>query len=398
MKKGICVLLTGMMMFSLCPINQVKAVNFEGQEDQYMKICSSSNLNSSNYNTCKEFNTYLKKKNKELKQTVNNVSSELSTTENNLSVVSSKLTSLNNQIDEKEKEISYLQQSISQLESSIQKKENDLKDRMYAMQSYNNSNSYIEFIFGSQSFSDFFSRIDSVNELTQYDRELVSQLADEKKQVESQKSTIEVAKANIESQRQQQATLKNQYALLFQKQQEQLSAAKQASSANEKASSTLDSALTTFYQNSLKDDTSAGITPGSGDSETGIAIAKKALSMQGKRYWWGATGPDYFDCSGLVYWSMNAAGVKIGRTTAAGYAAMGKAVSYNQLQVGDVITFNYGSGVAHIGIYIGGGNMVHASGKGSETHGQDPNQCVKTTSIKPGTYFYSVIYNCRRLY
>lgn len=47
---------------------------------------------------------------------------------------------------------------------------------MYAMQSYNNSNSYIEFIFGASNFSDFFSRIDSVNEITQFDKELVEKL------------------------------------------------------------------------------------------------------------------------------------------------------------------------------------------------------------------------------
>ena len=94
----------------------------------------------------------------------------------------------------------------------------------------------------------------------------------------------------------------------------------------------------------------------------------------------------------------NQAGVKTGRTTAAGYAGSGKAVSYSNLQIGDVITFNYGSGVAHIGIYIGNGNMVHASGKGSGTVGQYPDQCVKVTSVAPGSYFYRHIYNCRRLY
>ena len=108
-----------------------------------------------------------------------------------------------------------------------------------------------------------------------------------------------------------------------------------------------------------------------------MKIANYALSKQGSRYYWGAQGPTYFDCSGLVYWAHNQAGVKIGRTTAAGYAGSGKSVSYSNLQIGDVITFNYGRGVAHIGIYIGSGRMVHASGKGSETVGQDPNQCVK---------------------
>ena len=43
----------------------VEATDFSGQEDKYMKLCSSSNLSSSNLQTCKEFNTYLKEKNQD---------------------------------------------------------------------------------------------------------------------------------------------------------------------------------------------------------------------------------------------------------------------------------------------------------------------------------------------
>ena len=82
---------------------------------------------------------------------------------------------------------------------------------MYAMQSYNNSNSYIEFIFGASSFSDFFSRIDSINEITQFDEELIEKINDEKKQVENQKATLETVKANMVSQQNEQYALQSQY-------------------------------------------------------------------------------------------------------------------------------------------------------------------------------------------
>ena len=133
-------------------------------------------------------------------------------------------------------------------------------------------------------------------------------------------------------------------------------------------------------------------------SPTGNQIVEYAKSRLGCRYWWGANGPKYFDCSGFIYWTHNQAGISIPRTTAAGYSRMGKSVSYVNLQIGDVITFNYGNGVAHIGIYVGNGQMIHASGDGSGTTGQYADQCVKITSIKKGSYFYKYIYNCRRLY
>ena len=66
MKKTFACLLTFMMVVSMVKSKPVEAVNFNGQESKYMKICSSHNLSTSNYNTCKEFNAYLKKKNKYL--------------------------------------------------------------------------------------------------------------------------------------------------------------------------------------------------------------------------------------------------------------------------------------------------------------------------------------------
>ena len=91
----------------------------------------------------------------------------------------------------------------------------------------------------------------------------------------------------------------------------------------------------------------------------------------------------YFDCSGFVAWAHRQSGVKIGRTTAAGYSRSGKAVTRAQLQPGDVITFSYGS-------------FVHAAGNGSGTRGQYANQCVKTSQL--AGYWEKYVYNYRRLY
>lgn len=136
------------------------------------------------------------------------------------------------------------------------------------------------------------------------------------------------------------------------------------------------------------------------DSNASVAekIIGYANSKLGCRYWWGASGPTYFDCSGFIYWTHIQAGIKIPRTTADGYSKMGVSISYSELNPGDIITFDYGSGVAHVGIYIGNGNMIHASGHGQGTVGQYPDQCVKVSSVKIGSYFYRNIYNCRRLY
>ena len=52
---------------TLTPIKDVSAIEFKGQEDKYMSICSSNNISNSNKSTCEQFSKYLKNKNKDLK-------------------------------------------------------------------------------------------------------------------------------------------------------------------------------------------------------------------------------------------------------------------------------------------------------------------------------------------
>jgi cell wall-associated NlpC family hydrolase len=82
-----------------------------------------------------------------------------------------------------------------------------------------------------------------------------------------------------------------------------------------------------------------------------------AMSKLGKPYVYGAAGPNSFDCSGLVQFSYKAAGINLPRTSAA-QSQVGTPVSQSALQPGDLVFFY--SGPSHVGIYIGGGNVVHA--------------------------------------
>lgn len=378
---------------SLFPID-VHATDFEGQEDKYIKICS-SNLTNSNKKVCQEFNKYLKEKNQDLKEEIQDTKDDLSETNDNIEEVSKKIETLNSQIDEKNKEIDYMLKSIEKIKKDIAKKEEQMRERLYVMQTTYNSNWVLDFLFGSEDFSTFFSRIGSVNDITAYEKELVEELTQQKQNLDTQQKSLETAKENLESQKKSQEALQEKYIELKTAQQEKIKDSQQESKEVSSAQKKIDAALSELISRAP----SGGGGGGSyvpGDSAVGNAIAQKALTRLGCRYWWGANGPNYFDCSGLVYWAYNQAGVSLGRTTAAGYAGSGKAISRSELQPGDVITFSYGSGVAHIGIYIGGGSFVHASGEGSGTVGQYPDQCVKTAPL-PG-YWERYVYNYRRLY
>lgn len=123
----------------------------------------------------------------------------------------------------------------------------------------------------------------------------------------------------------------------------------------------------------------------------GAAIVKAAESKMGCKYVWGASGPNTFDCSGLVWWAHNQAGIKFGRTSTGYLANMGKAVDRSAMLPGDIILFSSNgaaSGIHHTGIYIGGGKMIHAPHTGD---------VVKISQITSG-YYANQFYCARRLW
>lgn len=90
-----------------------------------------------------------------------------------------------------------------------------------------------------------------------------------------------------------------------------------------------------------------------------VAYARGALGLP---YVWGATGPSGYDCSGLTQAAWRAAGVSLPRTTYTQINA-GERVSRSQLRPGDLVFFY--SGISHVGLYIGGGRMIHAPHPGA---------------------------------
>ena len=132
-------------------------------------------------------------------------------------------------------------------------------------------------------------------------------------------------------------------------------------------------------QQAAQSQNSTTATPNRGDSTSSTVsgsasgVVSYAYGFLGTPYVYGATGPDSFDCSGFTsYVYRNSVGMEITRTT---YSQMGvgTAVSYDQLQPGDLV-FTYGGD--HVGIYVGGGNYIHAP---------QPGDSVK---VSPVTSFY----------
>lgn len=100
-------------------------------------------------------------------------------------------------------------------------------------------------------------------------------------------------------------------------------------------------------------------------STQGQEIANYAVQFVGCKYVYGGTSPSGFDCSGFVQYVFKNFGISINRTSSSQYSN-GTAVSFSQLQAGDVLFFSKSSSgsISHVGLYIGNGQFVHASDYG----------------------------------
>jgi cell wall-associated NlpC family hydrolase len=85
-----------------------------------------------------------------------------------------------------------------------------------------------------------------------------------------------------------------------------------------------------------------------------------AMQFLGVPYVWGGASPSGFDCSGLIMYAYAQVGVSLPHHAASQYG-MGSAVSRDALAPGDLVFFN---GLGHAGIYIGGGQFIHAPHSG----------------------------------
>ncbi|OBH18902.1 MULTISPECIES: peptidoglycan hydrolase RipC [unclassified Mycobacterium] len=98
---------------------------------------------------------------------------------------------------------------------------------------------------------------------------------------------------------------------------------------------------------------------GGGDRAT---VVQAALTQVGSPYVWGGAAPGGFDCSGLVMWAFQQAGISLPHSSQA-QAQGGQPVALSDLQPGDVITFY--NDASHSGLYVGDGMVIHSS-----TYGQ----------------------------
>ena len=115
-----------------------------------------------------------------------------------------------------------------------------------------------------------------------------------------------------------------------------------------------------------------GVTAADGPGLSSAQVAafvSAAESRRGRPYVWGGSGPEVFDCSGLVQWSLARAGIVMPRV-AVDQARTGPQVAVSQLQPGDLLFYHTDPTapqyISHVAIYLGGGRMIQAPEPGED--------------------------------
>ncbi|MGI9201688.1 MAG: C40 family peptidase [Woeseiaceae bacterium] len=96
------------------------------------------------------------------------------------------------------------------------------------------------------------------------------------------------------------------------------------------------------------------------NADRAVAVAVQQIGVP---YRYGGSTPGGFDCSGLVHYSYAQAGKTVPRTTATLWSEL-RPVSERDLRAGDVLFFRIAGKMSHVGLYVGGGEFVHAPSSG----------------------------------
>lgn len=288
---------------------------------------------------------------------------------------------------------------IDGLKKNIKARKAQLARQARAAQ-FNNAGSMIDFVSKSKNLSEAISRTFTVATLVHANNQAVAQQKADQEKVAADKAVVDKAAAdqtqankNFNNDLAQLAVQKTQLEVKKAKEDEAARKAAQEAEkkAREAAEKVADAKNERDAQNALKDANNAVASVTKSDnnnnnnnvaaqastqqtSNTSAAPAAKygsvvgyALSFQGVPYVYGGTSPSGFDCSGLVQYVFAAFGKQLPRTAGA-QKAVCTPISESQLQPGDLVFW----GTGHVGIYIGGGNFVHAPTTGDH---------VKVTSM-----------------
>lgn len=314
----------------------------------------------------------------DLKKSKESVQNEVSSLQTQLNSVVSKITELESELSDKGEQIIQAQADLEEAQAEEQKQYEDMKVRIKYMYESGNQTA-IESLVSSEDFSDMVNKAEYVNNVHNYDRQKLQEYVETKQKISDLKDQLETEQAQLESMQTEYETQESKLDNLISTKQAEVSdlnqqieeaerkaaeeelkrqqeeaarkaaeeeAARQQAAANRNNSS---SSSKNNSSNSGNKNNTSNKSDNAPSYVSGDAVSR-AYSALGKPYVWGATGPNSFDCSGLVGFCLTG---KYTRSCTS--ASLNALPTVSNPRPGDVCVR-----AGHCGIYIGNGQMIHA--------------------------------------
>lgn len=298
--------------------------------------------------------------------------SEVNSLQSQLQSIVSKITQLEADLTTKGEEIIQAQADLEQAQEDEKTQYAAMKLRIKYMYEAGDATA-LESLVSSEDFSDLLSKAEYVQSVHGYDRDKLEEYVATKQKIADLKDQLETEQSQLESMQTEYETEESNLTTLIDSKQAEVAdldsqiqeaaekAAKEEEERQKKAEEERQKQLQAASQNSTttngnsgnsnsnKGNSSSSSSSSSGSYVSGSTVSR-AYSALGKPYVWGAAGPNSFDCSGLVSFCLT--GRYSHTYSSSDFVGLTKV---SNPQPGDICVR-----VGHVGVYIGGGQMIHA--------------------------------------
>ncbi|MDD6195143.1 MAG: NlpC/P60 family protein [Lachnospiraceae bacterium] len=296
----------------------------------------------------------------DIQQEQNNLDQEIGSLGADLEAVVASIASLQVEIEQKQQEIAEAEVALQEAQAAVDKQYADMKLRIQFMYE-NGDKGVLEILLESGSISDFLNRLEYVNAVHSYDRDLLDSYEAIKQEVESMKLGLEEEKKNLVSAESQLESQKAELdSLLASKKMKKADLDKELKQAQEEARRQQQAQQQNNNGGGGSTGTSENLNPPNISNISGASVVAYANQFVGGPYVWGGNSlTNGCDCSGFVHLVYRDFGISVPRYSGA-FASIGQEVSYNNMQPGDIIVYQPKAGIGHVAIYAGNGCIVEA--------------------------------------